>query len=35
MTTIGDTTVVNCSMGKRTEGALIEITDTLNVLILD
>jgi len=35
MTTIGDTTVVNCSMGKRTEGALIEITDTLHVSILD
>jgi uncharacterized protein len=35
MTMVGDTTVVNCSMGKRTEGALIDITDTLNVVILD
>jgi Icc-related predicted phosphoesterase len=31
----GDTTVVNCSMGKRTEGALIEITDKIKVSILD
>jgi Icc-related predicted phosphoesterase len=35
MTTVGDTTVVNCSMGKRTEGALIEMTDTVKVSILD
>ena len=35
MTTIGGTTVVNCSMGKRTEGAFIEISDTLKVTILD
>jgi Icc-related predicted phosphoesterase len=35
MTTVGDTTVVNCSMGKRTEGALVEIGDTLKVSILD
>ena len=28
------TTVVNCSMGKRTEGALIEINDELSVQIL-
>jgi hypothetical protein len=31
----GNTTVVNCSMGKRTEGALIEITDEIKVAILD
>ena len=30
----GNTTVVNCSMGKRTEGALIELTDTVTVTIL-
>jgi Icc-related predicted phosphoesterase len=35
MTTVGDTTVVNCSMGKRTEGALIEIGGSLKVTILD
>jgi len=35
ITTVGDTTVVNCSMGKRTEGALVEIRDTLKVSILD
>lgn len=29
------TTVVNCSMGKRTEGALIELGETLRVSILD
>jgi len=34
-TTLGDTTVVNCSMGKRTEGSLIDIADTLKVSILD
>jgi Icc-related predicted phosphoesterase len=34
-TTIGDMMVVNCSMGKRTEGALVEISDTLKVSILD
>jgi Icc-related predicted phosphoesterase len=34
MTILGETTVVNCSMGKRTEGALVEITDTVKVLIL-
>jgi uncharacterized protein len=31
----GNTMVVNCSMGKRTEGALIEITDKIKVSILD
>jgi uncharacterized protein len=31
----GGTTVVNCSMGKRTEGALIELGETLKVTILD
>jgi Icc-related predicted phosphoesterase len=35
VSTSGDTTVVNCSMGKRTEGALIEITDEIKVSILD
>ncbi|DAC72434.1 MAG TPA: hypothetical protein DSN98_05190 [Thermoplasmata archaeon] len=35
MTTSGDTTVVNCSMGKRTEGALIEITHNIKVTIID
>ena len=31
---IGDTTVVNCSMGKRGEGAIIEINDDLSVEML-
>lgn len=31
----GGTTVVNCSMGKRTEGALIELGETHKVTILD
>jgi Icc-related predicted phosphoesterase len=31
---IGNTTVVNCSMGKRGEGALIEINDKINVEML-
>jgi Icc-related predicted phosphoesterase len=35
VTTIGTTTVVNCSLGKRTEGALIEITDTVKVSLLE
>ena len=35
VSTSGSTTVVNCSMGKRTEGALIEITDEIKVAILD
>jgi Icc-related predicted phosphoesterase len=35
MTKLMNTTVVNCSMGKRTEGALIEITDKIKVAILD
>jgi uncharacterized protein len=34
MTTIGDTMVVNCSMGKRTEGALVEFSDMLKVTTL-
>jgi len=33
--TSGGTIVVNCSMGKRTEGALIELNETLKVSILD
>jgi Icc-related predicted phosphoesterase len=32
---VGETTVVNCSMGKRTEGAIVEIEDTLKVTILE
>jgi len=32
---IGSTTVVNCSIGKRTEGAVINISDTIQVEILD
>jgi Icc-related predicted phosphoesterase len=32
---IGGTTVVNCSMGKRTEGALVEIDDSVKVTILE
>ena len=35
MTLSGDTTVVNCSLGKRTEGALVEITDEITVSILE
>jgi Icc-related predicted phosphoesterase len=31
----GKTTVVNCSLGKRTEGAIVEIHDTVKVTILD
>ena len=32
---VGDTTVVNCSMGKRGEGALIEIGEDISVQMLD
>ena len=35
ISTVGETTVVNCSMGKRTEGALVDIGDSLKVSILD
>ena len=35
VTRIGETTIVNCSMGKRGEGALIEINDKLFVKMLD
>ena len=35
VTVSGKTTVVNCSLGKRTEGAIVEITDTIKVIILD
>ena len=35
VTRIGKTTVVNCSMGKRGEGALIEINEKLSVKMLD
>jgi Icc-related predicted phosphoesterase len=31
----GNTTVLNCSLGKRTEGAIVEINDTVKVTILD
>jgi Icc-related predicted phosphoesterase len=31
----GKTTVVNCSLGKRTEGALVEIRDSVTVSIID
>ncbi len=34
-TASGKTTIVNCSLGKRTEGALIELKDTITVSILD
>jgi uncharacterized protein len=32
---LGKTIVVNCSMGKRTEGALIKLSDTIKVTILE
>jgi len=35
VTKVGNTTVVNCSMGKRTEGAIVEINDNTKVTILD
>jgi Icc-related predicted phosphoesterase len=35
ISTVGKTTVVNCSMGKRTEGALVDIGDSLKVSMLD
>jgi len=35
MTMFHDTVIVNCSMGKRTEGALIEINEGIDVNILD
>ena len=35
VTKIGKTTVVNCSMGKRGEGALIEINEKLSMKMLD
>jgi Icc-related predicted phosphoesterase len=34
-TNIGKTTIVNCSMGKRGEGAIIEINEKLSVKMLD
>jgi Icc-related predicted phosphoesterase len=34
VTVCGKTTVVNCSMGKRTEGALIEVTERITVRML-
>jgi Icc-related predicted phosphoesterase len=35
VTVSGKTTVVNCSMGKRTEGALIDLSDSVTVRILE
>ncbi len=35
ITKIGNTTVVNCSMGKRGEGAIIDINEKLSVKMLD
>jgi Icc-related predicted phosphoesterase len=35
MTNFHDSVIVNCSMGKRTEGALIKIDDEIEVKILD
>ena len=35
MSIFNDTVIVNCSIGKRTEGALIEIDDEIRVDILD
>lgn len=35
VTQIEETTVVNCSLGKRTEGAIVEIEGTVKVTILD
>ena len=34
VTVLGKTTVVNCSMGKRTEGALVDISDSITVRVL-
>ena len=35
VTKLVNTTVVNCSLGKRTEGAIVEINDNIKVTILD
>ncbi|VVB59726.1 3',5'-cyclic adenosine monophosphate phosphodiesterase CpdA [uncultured archaeon] len=35
VTQLMNMTVVNCSLGKRTEGAIVEINDTIKVTILD
>jgi Icc-related predicted phosphoesterase len=35
VTRLGGTTVLNCSLGKRTEGAIVEVDDTVKVTILD
>jgi len=35
VTKLVNTTIVNCSLGKRTEGAIVEIDDTIKVAILD
>jgi len=35
ITKLGNTTVVNCSIGKRTEGVIIEINDEIDVELID
>ena len=35
VTKVDDTTIVNCSMGKRGEGAIIEINEEINVKMLE
>jgi uncharacterized protein len=35
VTKLANTTIVNCSLGKRTEGAIVEINDNTKVTILD
>ena len=35
VTILANTTIVNCSLGKRTEGAIVEINDSTKVTILD
>jgi Icc-related predicted phosphoesterase len=35
VTVSGSTTVVNCSMGKRTEGTVVDLDDTITVTTLD
>ena len=34
VTVSGETTVVNCSMGKRTEGTIVDISDSITVRVL-
>ncbi|MEM0493155.1 MAG: metallophosphoesterase [Candidatus Thermoplasmatota archaeon] len=35
VTRVDQTIIVNCSMGKRTEGAIVDINDSINVKIID